>query len=216
MLPDGSRFVLPALLLGLGLAVAGRAWQRAIGLITSAVLLLAFGRLLPMWWPNAATMIVSSACIYLIRILAVAGIGIHLITTTSPTQLSAALRASRIPRAISVTLVVTLRFFPVVASEAAAVLDAMRLRGLAGTRGFLRHPIRSTERFIVPMIASSLRAGEDLSASAILRGLGSRHRPTAMIPPRFGRTDLVVIIIVVALIGTAQVVAVTLLPPLPT
>jgi energy-coupling factor transport system permease protein len=84
-----------------------------------------------------------------------------------------------------------LRFFPTVMGEAVAVLDAMRLRGLAGGRGLARHPVRSLERFAVPMIAASLRASEDLSASAVLRGLGSRRRPSAMFPPRFGLPDAV-------------------------
>jgi energy-coupling factor transport system permease protein len=35
------------------------------------------------------------------------------------------------------------------AAEAAAVLDAMRLRGLAGAVAFLRHPILGMERFTV-------------------------------------------------------------------
>lgn len=199
MIPGDLRFVIPALLLGVGLAVASRAWRRAMGLVAAAVLLWVLVWLLPGWWTNTFTATVSSVCIYGIRFLAIAGIGIHLIVTTSPTQLSAGLRASHIPRAVAVTLAVMLRFFPVVASEAAAVLDAMRLRGLTGAGGLLRHPILSIERFTVPMIASSLRASEDLSASAILRGLGSHRRPTAMIPPRFGPADLVLLFVVVAL-----------------
>ncbi|MGC3955519.1 MAG: ATP-binding cassette domain-containing protein [Propionicimonas sp.] len=139
-----------------------------------------------MWWPNPVTAIVALACSYLIRFVAAIGVGAHLIATTSPTALAAGLRAWRAPRPIAVTLAVMLRFFPVVNAEATAVLDAMRLRGLAGATGILRHPILTLERFTVPMIAASLRASEDLSASAILRGLGSHRKPTAMYPPRFG------------------------------
>lgn len=139
------------------------------------------------------------ACVYMIRFVVAIGVGMHVVATTSATQLSVAFRAWRIPRAISVTLAVMLRFFPVVASEAAAVLDAMRLRGLAGPAGFLRHPILSLERFTVPVIAASLRAGEDLSASAILRGLGSRRTPTSINPPRFGVPDLALVLAVLGL-----------------
>lgn len=123
----------------------------------------------------------------------------HLVSTTSPSRLAAGLRAWRIPRPITVTLVVMLRVFPIVAAEAAAVLDAMRLRGLIGTRGLLRHPILTLERFTVPMIAASLRASEDLSASAILRGLCSRTRPTSMNPPWFTRADLIIVLTVALL-----------------
>lgn len=199
----GLRFVLPALLLGLGLALWEGARQRAFGLLATALVMWFLGWVLPLWWPGTLTAIISIACVYLIRFTAAIGIGMHVITTTSPTQLSAALRAWRAPRAISVTLATMLRFFPVVASEAMAVLDAMRLRGLVGTGGFLRHPLLSIERFTVPMIAASLRASEDLSASAILRGLGSHHTPTAMVAPRFGRADLVLLVLVVVFAAAA-------------
>jgi energy-coupling factor transport system permease protein len=55
------------------------------------------------------------------------------------------------------------------------------------------------------MIAASLRASEDLSASAILRGLGSRRAPTALHAPRFGSVDLVLLLAVVALTVAALV-----------
>jgi len=205
MSPGGLRFVPPALLLGAGLAAWEGAWRRLIGVIAATAVAGALGWLLPLWWANGLTLTVSAASAYLIRFVAIAGIGMHLLATTSPTQLSAALRASRAPRPIAVTMAVMLRFFPVVATEAVAVLDAMRLRGLAGVGGFVRHPILSLERFTVPMIASSLRASEDLSASAILRGLGSRRPPTTMIPPRFGLADLALVVIVAALTAAAVV-----------
>lgn len=195
----GLRFVPPALALGVGLALVEGARRRAIGLPVTVGVMWVLGWILPLWWANPFTAIVSLTCSYLIRFVVAIGVGMHLISTTSPTALSAAFRASKVPRAIAVTMAVMLRIFPVVAAEAAAVLDAMRLRGLTGTGGLLRHPILSVERFAVPMIASSLRASEDLSASAILRGLGSHHKPTAMIPPRFGWPDVALALVVVAL-----------------
>lgn len=199
MSPGGLPFVPAALLLGIGLAGWERAWGRIVGIVVAAAIMGVLGWWAPLWWPGAVTTILSIACLYLVRFLAAIGLGMHVVATTSPTQLSAALRAWRVPRAISVTLSVMIRFFPVVMGEAMAVLDAMRLRGLTGVRGMVRHPILSLERFAVPMIASSLRASEDLSASAILRGLGGHRRPTAMVPPRFGVADLALVLVVAAL-----------------
>lgn len=203
MSSGGLRFVPAALLLAMTLAVWEGAWHRAVALPFIAGGLWVIARLVPLWWPNALSAIAAIAAIYLIRFVVAIGVGAHLIATTSPTRLSAALRSWHIPRPISVTLAVMLRFFPVVASEASAVRDAMRLRGLTGSTDFLRHPILSLERFTVPMIAASLRASEDLSASAILRGLGSRRTPTSMNPPRFSAADLALAMVVLALAGWA-------------
>lgn len=199
MSPGGLRFVLPALLLGMGLAALDRSWRRALVLPLTVAALWALGWVLPLWWTNPVTAIVSLAASYLIRFAVAIGVGMHLIATTSPTRLGAALHAAKAPRAIAVTLAVMLRFFPVVATETAAVVDAMRLRGLTGAHGILRHPVLGLERFVVPLIASSLRASEDLSSSAILRGLGSHRTPTAMHPPRFGSSDGVALLAVGAL-----------------
>ncbi|MFV2019269.1 energy-coupling factor transporter transmembrane component T [Micromonospora sp. LOL_023] len=207
--PGGLRFVPAALLIAVGLALWEGARHRALVLPITVAAMWVLGWLLPLWWPNPVTAIVSLVCTYLIRFVVAIGVGAHLIATTSPTELAAALRAAKAPRAISVTLAVMLRFFPVVVAESAAVRDAMRLRGLTGAGGFLRHPVLSLERFAVPMIASSLRASEDLSASAILRGLGSHRTPTAMHPPRLGRTDLVMTLL------TAGVATAAVLLPAP-
>ncbi|GIL25380.1 cobalt ABC transporter permease [Actinocatenispora comari] len=210
MSPAGLRFVPFALLLAIGLALGERDWRRAASLPAAAGVMWVLGWWLPLWWPNALTAVVSLACVYLIRFVVAIGVGAHVIVTTSPTQLAAALRIWRIPRPFAVTLAVMLRFFPVVGAEANAVLDAMRLRGLVGAGGLLRHPVLSVERFTVPMIAASLRASEDLSASAILRGLGSRRKPTAMQPPRFATPDLVLVLVT----ATLTTAALTLPAPL--
>jgi energy-coupling factor transporter transmembrane protein EcfT len=207
--PGGLRFVPAALALAVGLALWEGARRRVAALTLAAAVMWSLGWLLPLWWTNPFTAVVSLACTYLIRFTVTAGVGMHLIATTSPVDLNTALRSSKVPRPIAVTLAVMLRFFPVVAGEAAAVRDAMRLRGLTGPGGFIRHPISAVERFTVPMIAASLRATEDLSASAILRGLGSHRTPTAMHPPRLGRADGAVLAAVAAL------AAVTVLFPVP-
>jgi energy-coupling factor transport system permease protein len=191
MSPSGLVFVSAGIVLATALAASERAWSRAATIPVAAGVMYLLGWVLPLIWANPVVTVVAIGCGYFIRFVAAFGVGAHLIATTSPTQLSAALRAWRLPRALSVTLAVMLRFFPVVAAESAAVLDAMRLRGLAGATGLARHPILSMERFAVPMIAASLRASEDLSASAILRGLGSRRAPVSLDPPRFGQHDLV-------------------------
>lgn len=199
MSPGGLVFVPAGIVLATALAVSERAWSRAVAIPAMAVVLYLLGWVLPLVWPNPVVAVLAIGCGYVIRFVAAFGVGAHLIATTSPTQLSAALRAWRLPRALSVTLAVMLRFFPVVAAESAAVLDAMRLRGLAGATGLARHPILSMERFTVPMIAASLRASEDLSASAILRGLGSRRTPVSLDPPRFGWPDLLLALALIAL-----------------
>ncbi|MFT3660244.1 MAG: energy-coupling factor transporter transmembrane component T [Gordonia sp. (in: high G+C Gram-positive bacteria)] len=197
--PGGMRFVPVAYALGLGLAFYDRARRRALALVVFVTAAWLLGWWVPARWPGAFTATLGLTGFYLLRYGAAAGIVAHLVVTTSPTGLAAAFNAWRVPRVVSVTLAVMLRFFATVAAEFSAVRDAMRLRGLTGVRGIVRHPVLTLERFTVPLIATSLRSSEDLAASATLRGMGSRRRATSLHPVRFGGADLVAVVAVAAL-----------------
>ncbi|WP_431952182.1 energy-coupling factor transporter transmembrane component T family protein [Nocardia lijiangensis] len=205
MAPGGVRFVPAALTAGVLLAISERAWRRAIGLPVAAGIIAAVAYLLPSVaaWPVLGFAGIVTG--YALRLVAVGGIAAHMIRTVSPARFTAALRSARVPSAVTVSGAVMLRFVPTVVAEARAVRDAMRLRGLGGRWAMLRHPIRSIEYFTVPLMASSLFAAEDLSASALLRGLGSHTRPTSMHPLRFGPADAV------AGVTVGMLVAVTML-----
>lgn len=200
--PGGGLFVSAAILLGMLLAASEGAWRRVVVLpaIAAGLMGLAYG--LPLWWEHPLADVLAVLSGYLVRFTAIGGIGMHLAKTTSPGELTAALRSARLPRAIYVPAAVMLRFSPVVLSEARAVLDAMRLRGLLTVGGVLRHPILALERLIVPLTASSLRAADDLSASSLLRGLGARSaKPTVLTPLKFTRSDALFGLLVAALVA---------------
>lgn len=192
-----------AFLLMLGLMASERAWRRIGGflLATAVLVFLAVG--LPLLVVHPVVGIIGYTSAYLLRFVLVAGVASHLVATTSPSHLTAALRAARVPRAIVIPTAVTLRFLPVVAGETRAVWEAMRLRGMASSGDFLRHPVRFIEWLTVPAIASTLRVGDDLSASALLRGLGAHRRPTSIHDPRLGLPDLTVTVCVVAAAGVS-------------
>ncbi|MFD4365870.1 energy-coupling factor transporter transmembrane component T [Rhodococcus sp. NPDC058521] len=201
MAPGGGTFVPAALCLGVLLACTEHAWTRAVGVPLAAAVAVGIAYVLPHAVVHPAVGVLGTVGAYLLRLIALWGVAAHLVSTTSPTALTAALRVARIPRALTVTTAVMLRFIPTIVTEARAVYDAMRLRGLGGRLGMLRHPIRSVEYFTVPLIASTLRVAEDLSAAALLRGLGSHTTPTTMHPPRFGRADVVAGLLVVVLVA---------------
>ena len=190
MAPGGETFVPAGLGLGLLLAIADRAWRHLGALAAAAATLELLARGLPLLAPSTFSVLVGVVSAFLLRFVVVYGVVLHFFRTGTPAAVTAALRAARIPRALTVPIAVVLRFAPVVAAAASAVVDSMRLPGLTSRRSVLRHPVLSIERFTVPVIASTLRVGDDLTAAALLRGLGSYQRPTSRVPPRLGWPDL--------------------------
>ncbi len=200
MAPGGLRFCAACLIVGVLLAIGEGAWTRVIVLPAAAAVLAAVAFALPALVRHPVLGVIGTVAAYLLRLLAIGGIAAHLVRTTGPADFTAALRAARVPRALTVSAAVMLRFVPTIIAEALAVRDAMRLRGLGGVRGWLRHPILSIEYFTVPLIASSLRVADDLSAAALLRGLGSTTTPTSMHPPRLRLADAIAVILAAALV----------------
>lgn len=200
VMAPGGEFLVPAgVSLGLLLAVADRAW-RQLTLLAIAFAVLGFlSYVLPVLQANGFFVILGVAAAFFLRFAAVYAVVLHLLRTAVPATVTAALRAARVPRVLTVPIAVVLRFAPVVVAEVVAVIDSMRLHGLTGWRTLVRHPMLSIGHFTVPVIASTLRVGDDLTSAALLRGLGSHQRPTSRVVPRLAWPDLLWIVVAATL-----------------
>ncbi|KAB1660446.1 energy-coupling factor transporter transmembrane protein EcfT [Pseudoclavibacter sp. CFCC 13796] len=124
----------------------------------------------------------------------------YFLISTGPSELNAGLAALRLPRMISVPLAVVLRFVPTVIDELRAIMDAMRLRGIASSPIALAlHPMRTTQHVLLPLLASTSRIADELSASALIRGLGRPERPTSIVRLRFGIVDVIMLLVLIVL-----------------
>ncbi len=80
----------------------------------------------------------------------------------------------------------------------------MALRGLRpGPLSLLRHPWRSIQLLLIPLIFTIVRSGDELAAAALVRGLGSPARPTSAVALRFGLQDAIVLAVPLVLAITA-------------
>ncbi len=87
-------------------------------------------------------------------------------------KLTAGLRKLPMPAQMRLILVVMLRFAPTALLEFLEVRNAMRVRGFLGSlRKMLRSPMDTLEYALVPLIFRSLKVSDELSASAVVRGI---------------------------------------------
>lgn len=118
--------------------------------------------------------------------------GVYLVRSTTPSELIEGLRRLRTPDAVIIPLAVMLRFFPTLAEELTAVVQAVSLRRLhPGRWGFLREPLATVEHIMVPFLVSATRIGDELAASALTRGLGGTCSRTTVTDLRFRAADVV-------------------------
>lgn len=108
-----------------------------------------------------------------------------LILTTTVSEFVAAMDGLHISKKFSVPVSVMFRFFPTIQEEYGAIRDAMRLREV----GSWRNPMEMLEYRMVPLLTALVSIGNELSASALTKGLDSPVRRTNMCPIGFHWQD---------------------------
>ena len=110
-----------------------------------------------------------------------------LILTTTVSEFVAAMDSLHIPKKITVPISVMFRFFPTIREEYGAIRDAMRLRNV----GSWRNPMEMLEYRMVPLLTGLVSIGNDLSASALTRGLNAPIQRTNICPIGFHWQDAI-------------------------
>ncbi len=116
--------------------------------------------------------------------------GYYLMSTTRVSEFIAAMERMHAPQSITIPLSVMFRFFPTAKEESRSINDAMRMRGI-GTLGRGGNPAAALEHRFVPLLMSVVRIGDELSASALTRGLGGPEKRTNVCRIGFGVWDAV-------------------------
>lgn len=204
LLAPGLAFVLVAVLL---VTVMTRsAWLKFVIGVPAIV---AFGLYAPLYLEHQVVLFVGMIGYWTGRFAVSVAMAYYVIKTTKVSEFVAAMRALKIPQVVVVPMTVMLRFIPTVVYELKAIVDAMRLRGVAGSGwSMLAHPLRTAEFIVVPLLATTTRISDDLAASGMLRGLARTGQRTSVVPIAFRPTDAVVVGSLIVL------VAVKLIDPL--
>ena len=161
--------VLPFLLL-----LIERQWKRfARGV---AMLVIGYGLLFAMpYLPGVLNYIALMCGGILTRFVVTIVMGEYLIATTSVSEFISAMERLHMPQAITIPMSVMFRLFPTIGSKWKSIRRAMTMRGihLGGAKAG-----QVLEYQLVPMMTSTVRIGEELSASALTRGLGAPVKRT--------------------------------------
>jgi len=115
--------------------------------------------------------------------------GYFLLATTTVSEFIAAMEKVHLPNQIIIPLSVMFRFFPTIREESSAINDAMKMRGVSfgKSKGSL---LSLMEYRLVPLFISCVKIGEELSCSALTRGLGNPVKRTNICKIGIGVNDL--------------------------
>ncbi len=124
--------------------------------------------------------------------------GYYAVTTTTVSEFVAAMERMHMPEQITIPLSVMFRFFPTVGEEASGISDAMAMRGISFGG---KHPGKMLEYRLVPLMTCSVKIGEELSAAALTRGLGSPTKRTNICKIGFGILDIVLLVLCMVILA---------------
>ncbi len=156
-------------------------------------------------WYTEAFLVYSTTGILNIVIVMLSGLvtrfvpcvvmGYYLMATTRVSEFMASMERMHVSQKIVIPMSVMFRFFPTVAEESRSINDAMRMRGV-GIRRIGDNPTALLEYRMVPLMISVVKIGDELSASALTRGLGGPEKRTNICRIGFGPWDAVFSLVV--------------------
>ena len=178
--------VLPFLLL-----LIEKQWNRFLrGFMMLAI---GYGLLFLMpYLPGALQFIALMCGGILTRFVVTVVMGEYLVGTTSVSEFISAMERLHMPQEITIPMSVMFRLFPTIGAEWKSIRRAMGMRGisLGGVRAG-----QLLEYQMVPMMTSSVRIGEELSASALTRGLGAPVKRTNICRIGFRIQDILLLFV---------------------
>lgn len=120
--------------------------------------------------------------------------GFWFVSTTTVSELMAACDRIRLSQTIEIPLAVMMRYFPTIAQDYSQISDASKMKGIGLSQGLAT----AAENRLVPLLASAVRGGEELSAAALTRGLGAPIARTNICKIGFHICDVLLLLLCIS------------------
>lgn len=126
---------------------------------------------------------------------------VYLMTTSTVSEFVAAFRKLHIPDVIIIPFSVMFRFFPTLHETMQQIIGAMKFRGLKfNFWTILTKPVMTLEYVLVPLLMSTVKIANDLSAASLSRGLAVGVNRTCTYQIKFSIADVLVTLLCIGLI----------------
>ncbi len=131
-----------------------------------------------------------------LRLFPAFAMGAYMIYSTKASEFITAMSRMHVTRKITIPVSVLFRFLPTMHEESVSINDAMRMREIQfGTKKFWRNPLALIEYRFIPLMISTVKIGDELSAAALTRGLDNPVARTNITEIGFTFYDLITLLI---------------------
>lgn len=123
-------------------------------------------------------------------------LAVYSFLTTPVHQWMVAFHYLKMPKWLFIPLSVMVRFFPTIRQDYISIRQALAIRGIGtSTWQLLKHPFQSLEYLVVPLLLDAVKVSEDLTVSALTKGIGMPVKRTSFYTINFQRQDIIYLIV---------------------
>lgn len=131
------------------------------------------------------------------RFLAPIVMGFCVMQSTTVSEFITAMERMHVPGCITIPMSVMFRFFPTIAEENNAIMDAMRMRQVAGVKQGI---FKRMEYELVPVMMSTVRIADELAQASMTKGLGGKEKRTHICEVGFRVRDYFLLVLLVVVL----------------
>ena len=108
--------------------------------------------------------------------------GTYAIKTTTVSEWIATFKKLHFPNWLLIPIAVMLRFFPAVREDYHHIRKAMAFRGIGTSPiDLIKQPVKTIEYILIPLLMNATQVAEDLTVSALTKGLSIPGRHTSIV-----------------------------------
>ena len=116
------------------------------------------------------------------------------VSTTKVNEFLSAMNKAHISKKVVIPFAIMLRYIPTIREDWHYIKDAMRLRDVSPSfTGFIKNPVMTIECLYVPLLMAASKAADELSISAVTRGIENPRPRTCLVQIRLNVQDYLVI-----------------------
>lgn len=116
--------------------------------------------------------------------------------TTKISEFMAAMAKWNVPKSFVIPLAIMFRYFPTVKEDWANIKNAMSLRGITlSPVSFIKNPELVIDALYLPLLVTASKTADELSASAITRGIENPGRRTSRLDIRIQMIDIGILVL---------------------
>jgi len=123
-------------------------------------------------------------------------VGIYALKLTRSAEWISLFKKWRFPKFFIVPFSVIFRFFPTMREDYHQIRNAMAFRGIERSIvAFIKHPLQTFEFILIPLLMNASQVAQDLTISALTKGLSIPGKQTSIINLHMTKTDLIYMMI---------------------